>query len=161
MNMNKVSYPVTLSYIYDGNRKGAKYSTDGGKTFMNAGEFLEILTKHCKGYNAQKDANTAYDKGSDLAELNASIKSSKATLTTKNLGGSFDEILRNYFQSVPSTLWIWAVLVDETLITYEMNRTEFEQFTRQWAGYSENRSVVRYKITSNIMIQWLEERCGE
>ena len=67
-----------------------------------------------------------------------------------------DEILHNYFARVASTLWIWVVLIDETVTAYEMNREEFESFTREFARVE--REVVRYKTSSSKMIQWLEER---
>lgn len=156
--MKKNSYEIDISYSYNPNHKGAHYSFDGGATHCNGGEAMEIFTKAGKGYRPVKDANTSYDIDSDIPELSASVKSSKATLVNKYLGADFETSLNTYFANVHSTLWIWAVKIEETLTTYEMNRVEFEEFTRKWAGYDNSRKVIRYKSTTGIMIKWLEER---
>jgi hypothetical protein len=156
--MIKNTYRIRIPYLYDPDHKGAHYSFDNGLTHCNGGDAHEIFTKDCKGYPPRKDGNTAYDIDSDIPELNASVKSSKATLVNKDLGPDLDTVLRVYFATVHSKLWIWAVKLEEDLVTYEMDRTEFEEFTRQWARYDINRKVVRYKSTSTIMIKWLEDR---
>lgn len=156
--MKKNTYDINIPYRYDPNHKGAHYSFDDGVTHCNGGEAMEIFTKAGKGYRPVKDANTSYEIDSDIPELNASVKSSKATLVNKCLGPDFETSLTTYFVNVHSTLWIWSVKIEETLTTYEMNRVEFEEFTRKWAGYDNSRKVVRYKSTSGIMIKWLEER---
>ena len=155
--MNKTIYEINIKYIFDNNRKGAKYSLDGIH-FFNSGELAEIMDKSVKGYEVAKDANTAYDKGSDIKETNTSVKSGKATLTSKVLGNSKDEILNTYFKTVHSDNWDWVVIIDDTITIYNMNAKEFREFTEEWAAYDENRKVVRFKATSGKMIKWLEER---
>ena len=155
--MNKTTYEINIKYIFDNNRKGAKYSLDGVH-FFNSGELAEILYKAVKGYELVKDANTAYDKGSDLEATNTSIKSGKATLTSKVLGTNKEEVLNTYFKTVHSDNWDWVVIIDDTVTIYNMNAKEFREFTEEWAAYDESRKVVRFKATSGKMIKWLEER---
>lgn len=158
--MRKNTYTINIPYAYDPTHKGAHYTFDGGITHCNGGDAMEIFTKAGKGYRPAKDSNTAYDIASDIPELNASVKSSKATLVNKYLGADLDSVLAVYFENVHSNLWIWAVKIEESITTYEMDRTEFEEFTRKWARYDNSRKVIRYKSTTTIMIKWLEERVG-
>lgn len=155
--MKRNSYSIPFAYRYAPEHKGAPYTIDG-EHYMNAGELCETAIKAALGFDARKDASTPFDAGSDIPELHASVKSSKATLTGIKLGATMDEILGNYFKRVASTLWIWVVLIDETVTAYEMNREEFESFTREFARVE--REVVRYKTSSSKMIQWLEERAA-
>lgn len=155
--MKRNSYSIPFAYQYKPEHKGAPYTMDG-EHFMNGGELCEAAIKAALGFDARKDASTPFDADSDIPELHASVKSSKATLTGIKLGADMDEILRNYFARVASTLWIWVVLIDETVTAYEMNREEFESFTREFARVE--REVIRYKTSSSKMIQWLEERAA-
>ena len=68
-----------------------------------------------------------------------------------------DTSLTCYFERVASTSWAWVVPMDETLTVYVMDANEFEQFTREWASYT-NEGRIRYKATSGKMIKWFEER---
>ena len=92
--MKKISTLTTIEYTFDPTRKGAKYTLDGTH-YMNGGEFAEVATKAALGFEAHKDANTAYNEGSDIPEINASVKSSKATLVNMKLADTFDESVQS------------------------------------------------------------------
>lgn len=154
--MKKISTLTTIKYTFDPTRKGAKYTLDGTH-YMNGGEFAEVATKAALGYEAHKDANTAYNEGSDIPEINASVKSSKATLVNMKLADNFDESVEVYFQNTHSTCFIYTVLMDDTTNIYMMNETEFKAFIYEFAGLNE-RGFIRFKATSGKTIQWLEER---
>jgi hypothetical protein len=156
--MKKNTYSINIPYLFDPTHKGAPYTFNGGESYCNAGEASEIIVKACKGFTAEKDACTPYDKGSDIPELNASVKSSSATLVNKPLGYDFDSFKAHYFATVHSTLWIWAVVMDDTLSTYEMNAEEFAEFVDTWSTWASDRKVIRFKKTSGKMIKWLEEK---
>ena len=155
--MKKMVSKVNFLYTYDGNRKGAKYTIDGVH-YMNGGDFAEIADKSVRGLDANKDANTPYDAGSDIPELNTSVKSSKFTLTSCVLGSSFDEVVNRYFETVHSTSWDYVVIIDDEVIIYTMNAVEFRSFLNEFASYANDRKVVRGKATSGKMIAWFEER---
>lgn len=154
--MKKEIYTGLKNYTFDANHKGAHYTFDG-KKYMNAGEWTEAEYKYVLGLNAIKDANTAFDAGSDIEELHRSIKSSKATLCNEILGKDLQTSLDCYFERVASTSWAWVISMDETLTVYVMNADEFREFTELWAAYTNERKI-RYKATSGKMIKWFEER---
>lgn len=152
--MVKREFAINVSYFFDANRKGAKYSFDG-KHYMNAGEWKECLAKAARGYANRKDANTPYNVGSDIPELNASVKSGKASLTSMKLANTFEESVEVYFANVHSTLFIWVEVIDETVVCYEMDANTFKQFIYKWSSLNE-RGVIRFKASSAKMIAYLE-----
>lgn len=157
--ITKSVHDFPFSFTYSKDHKGAPYTIDGIH-YMNAGELAECIDKACKGFEPVKDANTSFELGSDIEDLHISVKSGKATLTTKKLGTSFDEILANYFKAVPSTSWDWVAVLDEKVFIYNMDRKSFEEFTREFASLQKDRPVIRYKVTSSKMLGWLEERAA-
>lgn len=159
--MKKAILLHNLTYTFDGNRKGAKYTFDNGEHWKNGGEATEICLKSGFGFEPTKDGNTPFDVGSDIEQLQMSVKSSKATLTSIILGYDFDSILKCYFERTASRCWAWGILIDDTVTAYIMNAQEFERFTREWASYDDNRKVIKYKSTSGKMIKWLEEHLQE
>ena len=160
MTMKKAIFKIdNIKYQYDENRKGTKWSLDGEK-WMNGGEFKEIAYKACLGYKAEKDANTRFDKGSDIEERAESVKSSKATLTSAKLGESLEEIIKAYFERVASDKFTWVTIFGNELKAYTMNANEFKKFIEEWARYDKSRKVVRFKVTSKKMVRWLEERAA-
>lgn len=155
--MTRTEYNINFHYEYHAERNGAHYTLDG-EHFMNNGEFAEIADKIVKGYEAKKDANTPYDEGSDIAETLTSVKSSKATLTGKQIGYDFESIKKCYFARVHSTNWDYVIILDDTILIYNMNANEFESFLDNWASYYKPRNVIRINATSGKMIKWLDER---
>ena len=155
--MTKTEYKINFSFTHDATHKGAPYTLDG-EHFMNGGEFAEVADKLVKGFGSTKDANTPFDKGSDIPETETSVKSSRATLTSTQIGYDFESIKRCYFARVHSTNWDYVVIVDDTVTVYNMNAEEFEAFLDNWATYCKDRNVIRFKSTSVKMLQWLEER---
>lgn len=153
--MRREEYKINIGYAYKPEHKGAPYTIDGEK-FINGGEFAEIVTKAVLGYTAEKDANTPFDKGSDIEELCASVKSSKATLTSAVLGSDYDTIKRVYFERVHSTAWIYTVIIEDTAILYRMDKKEFAVFMDNFGYYAKERQTIRFKATSGKMIAWLD-----
>ena len=152
--MKKTVSAISTNYIYDPSHKGAPYSFDGVKWFNN-GELIESLVKASLGYASTKDANTPYDKGSDIEEIRASVKSSKATLVNMQLGKDKKEFLDTYFANTHSENFIWGMIIDENLVTYTMNAVEFRAFCENFANMNE-RKVLRFKASSGKMVQWFE-----
>ena len=113
--MTKTEYTINFKFTFDPMHKGAPYTLDG-EHYMNGGEFAEVADKMVKGLGSKKDANTPFDKGSDIEETDTSVKSSKATLTSAQIGYDFDSIKRCYFARVHSTNWDYVVILDDTVI---------------------------------------------
>lgn len=157
--MFKNIYRININYTYNASHKGAPYTLDGVK-YINNGELHEIVTKGVLGFSAEKDANTSFDKGSDIPELSASVKSGKATLTSTVLGNDYTSVKSNYFKLVHSTLWIFSIIIDENINLYFMNKEEFSLFMDSFSYYDKTRKVIRFKNTSGKMINWLDRACN-
>lgn len=158
--MNKYTYTNTMPYKYDPNHKGAHYYINDSEKAKNGGEFAESVAKWHRGLYTDVNPNTSYDTGSDIEEMNASVKSSNASLA--RVYGTYEEIKKTYFANVHSTLWIYIVIIDEEVTEYHMNASEFETFLDNWHEMARESgshlSKVRIKKTSGKMIKWLEER---
>lgn len=156
--MKKTTYPITISYIFDPNHKGATYSLNGGENWTNNGEFSEVILKAALGYAAVKDACGRYDMTDDIPEIGASVKSSKATLVNMVLGYDFQSVKEHYMATCHSTRWIWVSHTADELTAYEMDRDEFSRFLDMWASFDKDRKVIRFKSESQKMLRWLDER---
>lgn len=150
----KFTHALDLSYTFDATRKGAKYTIDG-QHWLNAGEFLEAAAKAAHGLDPAKDANTRFDKGSDVPEFHASVKSGKASLTNMQLADTFEASVAAYFEQVASSEFWYVTQLDDMLVIYKMNATKFERFVRKFAKLNE-RGVLRFATTSSKMLAWLD-----
>ena len=158
--MKKQVYEISLPYTFDPAHKGAPYTFDNGEHWSNHGDFIEIMVKYHMGFNPCKDGNGAYDKTSDIAEIRASVKSSKATLVNKKLGDDMAESLDTYFRNTHSNKFFFGHDIDGELHVYMMNATEFRTFCETFAGYDKGRQVVRFKSASGKMLGWLDAHIG-
>ena len=154
--MKKTVYRVMKSYTFDPTHKGAPYTFDG-EHWLNAGELVEILLKFVKGFEAEKDANTKWNEGSDIEQTATSVKSSGATLASDLKGEDMSEMLDRYFKEVHSTNWSFGIIIEDTLTEYNMNANEFREMLMTWASINE-RKVIRLKKVSTKMVKWLEDR---
>lgn len=152
--MKKIEAEIKINFLFDNSRKGAKYTLNG-LNWMNHGEFAEIVTKDILGFESVKDANTAFDKGSDIPEIKASVKSSKASLTSMKLADTFEESMNEYFKRTHSEIFIYTVIIDENATLYMMNKKEFRLFMMNFSSLNE-RKVIRFKATSGKMVKFLE-----
>ena len=143
---------TNLAIINTG-RPRAPYTIDGVH-FMNDGQRKEAIAKNCHGLDWRIDGNTSYDKGSDIEQYNASVKSSKATLVNKKLGATLKESLDTYFQHTTSTSF-WYVTTDNELVTiYKMDANTFRTFLETFAKLNE-RGYIRIARETRTMLYWL------
>lgn len=161
--MKKATFEKNLSYIFDANRAGAKYSIDGGKKFMNHGDFCECLAKSVLGYEAKKDANTRNDKGHDIPELHASVKSWNCSLCDrKDLGDTAEDYFNNFFATeLDNTSYLWVYEYGESVDLWFMDRMEFQAFTKacgSWDGYLKK---WRFKLCNNKINAYLEAQLAK
>lgn len=154
--MRLTVYKQTLEHTYT-DHSGSHYLMSDGR-YYNAGEFLEASDKNSRGLDWHKDANTPWNKGSDIEETHTSVKSSKFTLASNLTGDTVEEVLNRYFEQVASTNWDYVIQIDEQIYVYNMNRDEFKAFVLQFGRISKERRTVRGLATSSKMIRWLEER---
>ena len=154
--MKKLTAEIKINYTFNTAHKGANYTFDG-EHWVNGGEFAEIITKSVLGFEAKKDANTAYDVASDIEEINASVKSSRFTLVNKKLADTFDETVNRYFETVHSTQWIYTIVMENTATMYFMTAEDFREYLYKFTALNE-RNVIRSKATSAKMIAWFESK---
>lgn len=159
--MEHITYKMPLSYEYEAERRGSKYKIKGADTYCNAGEFKESICKAHRLLDYLHNPTIAYDKGSDIESEKTSVKSSKASLACL-YGTSKEEILAEYFAKVASIKWIWVEVVDEEVHEYRMNKTEFQEFCKEFGRLSKESGCDRMKIKflaySSKMGAWFAER---
>jgi hypothetical protein len=154
--MKKMTFENTMTYQYIGDRKGAKYTLDG-EHFMNHGEYAECLAKFVLGYKAEKDANTRFDKGEDIPELNASVKSWNCGLTDMKLADNKEEFLHKFWEmSNPNVTYIWVYDYAEQVDLWFMTSEEFKMFVDDCATWDEYAKKIRFKLCNNKINAWLE-----
>ena len=154
--MKSIVTKNTVKFSFNPAHKGAPYTIDGIH-YMNNGELMELVAKSVLGYNAKKDVNTPFDKGSDIEEINASVKSSRATVANVVLGETLETSIDVFFERVHSTTFIYATMIENDVVLYFMNADEFKEFLTSWCKLNE-RGYMRLKATSGKMIKWFEER---
>ena len=159
--MRKETYTNNLKYIYDADKKNTKYSLNNGESWMNHGDYCECLAKSVLGFEPKKDGNTRADKGHDIPELNASVKSWNCGLSDrKDLKGlGFEEFFERFFaDELPNTQYIWVHDYADMVDLYYMNETEMKEFTRFAAKYYDYEQKIRFKLCVNKIINYLEEK---
>lgn len=155
--MTKTIATMPINYIYDANHPRSHYLISGEIAYKNGGEFAEIVCKAVRGFKAEKDANTPFDKGSDIEETRTSIKSSGCGLTDEKLADNRDDFLAEYFRRTHSTNVDYVVIIDEEVTIYNMDMNEFREFTNEFAKWDKHSTKVRINTTIK-MLKWLEER---
>ncbi len=157
--MTKTIATMPLNYIYDANHNRSHYLIEGIKGYKNGGEFAEIVCKAIRGYKAEKDANTSFDKGSDIEETKTSIKSNACGLTDeKTIRTTREYYYEQYFKRVHSTNVDYVIIIDDMVYIYNMDmHTEFKEFVDTFSYWDNHSKKIRINTTLK-MINWLEER---
>lgn len=162
--MTIITYTNTLPYTYDPNHTKSHYLIDGSSAYKNRGELCESIAKHHRGIYTEINPNTSWDKGSDIEEEFASIKSSEGGLG-RGIGGydnSASDKIKTYFKNTHSKVFIWIEFNEETqqVTEYQMNKSEFGRFvyyfTRIHNMSNKKEISVRFRKTSKKMIDFLE-----
>ncbi len=155
--MTKTIATMPINYTYNAERKGAHYLVDGRTNYVNGGEFAEIVCKAIRGFEAVKDANTKFDKGSDIEETKTSIKSHGCGLTDEKLADNREDFLAEYFRRTHSTNVDYVDIQNDEVIIYNMDMNEFREFTNEFAKWDKHCEKVRIKTTNKMRV-WLDER---
>ena len=72
-----------------------------------------------------------------------------------------EETLDQYFKTVASTSFSWNFILDNNLVSYVMNASEFKEFIKAWARFDTGSKVIRFKDTTADLITWLNTKAGE
>ena len=148
--MLKNTYTLNLNYTFDPNYKGAHYVINN--KHMNAGEFIEVALKACKGYEASKDANTRFDMGSDIEETHTSVKTFGFSLC-ESIANTFEDTINEYFKRTASNNVSYALLINEEIVEYNMNMDEFKEMLVKFGTWCKDGKKIRVKKNP---LKWLE-----
>ena len=137
------------------------------KQFVN----VPVFYKHNAGQHRQQVADfnltgqlrradkIPFNVGSDIPELNISVKSARFTLMSGRLckAQDFDGIVVQYFAEVHSTEWVY---VTEDLMGYFMSADEFRSLLYQFCHLERESDSPAYKIRmgreTDEVIKWLQ-----
>ena len=150
---------ITLTYFYNPARRQTKYSLDG-KKWYNHGDFCEMIAKHVNGLDPVKDASTAFDKGCDIPEFEASVKSDDGSLAEKGMlaGDTKEEQIADYMRRVVATEFWWVTIDGNKVVIYIMNAEKFEKFLHKFTTLRGD-GKIRFLTTSELMKKWLTTNC--
>ena len=131
----------------------------------NFGAYAESVVAYDVTGEIRTHDHVPFDKGSDIPELNASVKSARFTLASANLsnGNTLEEKINDYFNRVASNLFIY---VTKDLTAYYMDANEFRAFLEKFTTLQResekngNGMKVRAKSESKAMKQWLAIRAA-
>lgn len=131
----------------------------------NFGAYAESVATFDAVGEFRKHDSVPFDKGSDIPELHASVKSARFTLVSANIsnGETLQEKLDDYFARVASTLFIY---VTKDLTAYYMTATDFRAFLEAFTTLQRESAKnggglkVRAKSESKAMLRWLEARAA-
>lgn len=162
--MKKITYVNELPYRFT-NHAGSHYQLENGK-YRNHGEMCEHIAKFYRGLFTDTNPSTTYDKGSDIEEERASVKSSESSLANFCLQGDYtaNDFIKTFFANVHSTTFIWVEWDEETeMVTeYQMNKREFGAFVQKFGrpAHASGTHAVKVRLlhSSYKMIAWFEER---
>ncbi len=144
-----------LPYIYDPTHARARYTINNGETWMNHGEFCERIAKAILGYTPNKDA-VAFDKGFDIPELRASVKSYKCGLSNcKDMPKTPDAFIAEFWKRDIAELHIYVCDHGEYFNLYLMNTAEFKRFITHFAKWDEACKNFRIYTCDNKTERWL------
>ena len=145
--MFKNTYPIVTTFTYDANHRGSHYLING--KYHNTGEAVEVMLKACKGFEASKDANTRFDKGSDIEETHTSL--------CESIADNFNDTIIEYFKRTASTNVSYALIVNDTIVEYNMNMDEFKDMLERFGSWDKDGKKIRVKRNP---ITWLEMRAN-
>lgn len=152
--MFKNTYSIVTNFTYDADHKGAHYLING--RYHNTGEAIELMLKACKGYEARKDANTRFDKGSDIEETKTSIKTLGFSLC-ESIADNFTDTVSEYFKRTASTNVSYALIQNDEIVEYNMNLEEFKDMLERFGAWDKASKKIRVKRNP---LAWLEMRAN-
>ena len=132
------------------------------RQYKNNGQHAEQLADYALTGQIRKADRVPFDKGSDIPELEASVKSARFTLASTLKGETFEEQLEDYFARTASKVAVYVSLQLETAFVMDMEefRAFIETFCKLQRSSSKNggRQVIRMGTETKKVQEWLLER---
>lgn len=116
----------------------------------------EIAACTLAGQKTHKLSLKAYDEGYDIYVLRMECKSSRFTLTHKELGYEKGDMIRYYFATAKAKRYCYVDRDHD--IVYEMNKRAFEELLYMMCDVEtkKTRKVLRMRPQTNYMVRWLD-----
>ena len=116
----------------------------------------EIAACTLAGQKTHKLSLKAYDEGYDIYVLRMECKSSRFTLTHKELGYEKGDMIRYYFATAKAKRYCYVDRDHD--IVYEMNKRACEELVYMMCEVEKKktRKVLRMRPQTNYMVRWLE-----
>ena len=95
------------------------------RTYKNNGAHAQQVVDYTLTGSIRPHDNVKWDEGSDIPELNMSVKSDRFTLASDLIGETLEAKVNDYFERTASTSWAYASNDGQI---YIMNRNEFYAF---------------------------------
>ena len=153
--MEIITAKTPIAYIYNPEHKRACYTLNNGQNWMNHGEFCERMAKAILGYEPNKDS-VAFDKGYDIPELKASVKSYKCGLSDcKDMPKTKEAFLAEFWKRDIAELHIYVCDHGEYFTLYMMNTPEFKGFIEHFAKWEEDTCKFRMYTCDTKVEAWL------
>ena len=132
------------------------------RQYKNNGQHAEQLADYALTGQIRKADSVPFDKGSDIPELEASVKSARFTLASTLKGETFEEQLEDYFARTASKVAVYVSLQLETAFVMDMEefRAFIETFCKLQRSSSKNggKQVIRMGTETKKVQEWLLER---
>ena len=108
---------------------GSRYGIEGFPKTYNRGDFLEFVCATHHNLNWKK-LPVKWWEGSDLQELEASVKSAHFSLGEGILGDTYEEKKRYFLENTVSTTFIYMMIdkSGENALEWIMTKAEFSDF---------------------------------
>jgi len=135
--------------------KGNKFKSwtiDGAD--YNGGECKELVAKDFYHLPRVKD-NTAWNTGADIAEMEISVKSAKASLCESLAGLPMDVQIARYCSECACKAVMWVEFDGDLLEMWIMPLDVFAKFTKRFAHVSTD-GKIHFPTTSALMRQWFK-----
>jgi hypothetical protein len=134
------------------------------RQYKNNGQHAEQLADYALTGQIRKADHVPFDKGSDIPELEASVKSARFTLASTLQGETFKEQLEDYFTRTASKLAVYVSLELEAAFLMDMEefRTFIETFCKLQRSSSKSggKPVIRMGTETKKVKEWLLERAS-
>ena len=132
------------------------------RQYKNNGQHAEQLADYALTGQIRKADRVPFDKGSDIPELEASVKSARFTLASTLKGETFEEQLEDYFTRTASKVAVYVSLKLEKAFLMDMEefREFIESFCKLQRSSSKNggKPVIRMGTETKKVQEWLLER---
>ena len=151
--MKKFTAIHSVEFVYTGKAK-VPYYVPALDADYNRGQLDDIVVNNVASGEIRRPDPVSFDKGSDIPEWRASVKSKGCSLLSLKGEFSRDELLQIYAERDASTWYIWIEEVTARTVTaYVMNRAEMIQLARIFAKLDPKKDKDGKVIKSKLRVE--------